>query len=219
MGYWDIMTGGDAKYYYIMQYVFVGSCIGFFFINPWTVVLLILMEIFAFQYFMVRKDANLIRKHQGERHCDTFTVREKEHREDKIYSFRDHEELVLFTESSKNIEKTQEYQDTLVFVLDLRRKQRAHLAEQIKAPVEQLEEHIGFIVKEATKTEPTKIESNPVPNEIENQTHTEPKVPEVPKELSQEEPAKSVTIIKRKEKKPEEIENVSKEKTAKSTNK
>jgi hypothetical protein len=205
MGYMDVMFGGDAKYYYIMQYVVLGSCVLFFFVNPWTILMMIAMELFAFQYYMIRKESNLKNRHDGERHCDTFTIREKEHREDKIFSFRDHEELKLFTQAAREIEQTREFKDHEVYVLNLWRKEQEKIAQELGVPIGELDDHLLYASKQLPAITIKKL--------IDSQT----KAREKPKEDSKDKQKQKMTdgeiIDKRdnKKKKTEDIIDVTKD--------
>lgn len=137
MGYLDMMTGGEMKYYFWFQWVFAASIL----IVMWNVYIgLVTMgfEFIGFQAWMYKRQLTLLEKHMGELYFDTYTMKDKTLAQDQIYCFKDAQELELFSDVSKILPGQPEYKDALAFVLQKHNDQR-----KIESVLRALQEAFG----------------------------------------------------------------------------
>jgi predicted transport protein len=127
--YTDLWTGDMLKFQ-LFQLGFFGVCILFIFI-PWYDTFMVLgLYGIGFQYYQLYQSDAKKTKHQAERHIDSHTLREKDYKEDKIYSFLHYDELELRNPEIK-IEDTYEYEEAKVFILTKKQKKDADLKHQM----------------------------------------------------------------------------------------
>lgn len=119
MGSYGDLWRGEMLYYQLFQLGMVGMLLLFVFVTVWYAMLTCVLYFLAFQYTMVLRRDKKKEKHEGERHLETHTLREKDYREDKIYSFLHYTELDIRSRPPCDITELPEYQQELCFILNL----------------------------------------------------------------------------------------------------
>lgn len=113
MGNYTDLWKGEMLKYQLFQLGIVGMALLFIFVTVWYAILGLFLYVLGFQYYLVLDRAKKKEKHEGERHIDSHTLREKDYREDKIYSFRGYEELDIHSPMPTELEEMPEYQVAL----------------------------------------------------------------------------------------------------------
>jgi hypothetical protein len=127
MGNYTDLWHGEMLYYQLFQIGIIFAALSFIWVDLLTAFLILGVYILAFQFFLVKRRANKKEKHEGERHLDSHTLREKDYREDKVYSFTRYEELEITNKLPIEIEKLPEYQEALTIEIERENDRMANL--------------------------------------------------------------------------------------------
>jgi hypothetical protein len=111
------LWSGEMLFWQLFQMGLVGICFLFFFIPVLTALMVLILYYLTFQLFMTKRAASKREGHMGERHLAIMVCREKDYREEKIFSFKNYEKLDLHAPITVKLEETDEYKTARVLTM------------------------------------------------------------------------------------------------------